>query len=120
MNMRMAVPHSTDVGQMQHNMNQQGALLQSYKSAKDKEKQDMINSLVRSQFPLAGLVERCEKELKEIDAEMQKMKKGKIKVRDTMYPGVKLSINSIMKNVQTEEKHCCQYVEEEYIRTGPL
>lgn len=85
-----------------------------------KEKQDMINSLVRSQFPLAGLVERCEKELKEIDAEMQKMKKGKIKVCDTMYPGVKLSINSIMKNVQTEEKHCCQYVEEEYIRTGPL
>ena len=41
MNMRMAVPHSTDVGQMQHNMNQQGALLQSYKSAKDKEKQEL-------------------------------------------------------------------------------
>ena len=84
-----------------------------------KDKVDKINALVRSQFPLAGAVERGEKQLKELDAELQKMKKGKVKVRDTMYPGTKLSINSILKNVQVEEKHCVQYVEEDFVRTGP-
>lgn len=84
-----------------------------------KDKVDKINALVRSQFPLAGAVERGEKQLKELDAELQKMKKGKVKVKDTMYPGTKLSINSILKNVQVEEKHCVQYVEEDFVRTGP-
>ena len=54
MNMRMAVPHSTDVGQMQHNMNQQGALLQSYKSAKDKEKQELQQTQVRDKDNAEG------------------------------------------------------------------
>lgn len=84
-----------------------------------KDKVERINALVRSQFPLAGSVERSEKQLKLLDAEMQKMKKGKIRVKDTMYPGCRLSINGIIKNVQVEEKHCVQYVEEEFIRTGP-
>lgn len=84
-----------------------------------KDKVDKINSLVRSQFPLAGKVERGEKQLKELDAELQKMKKGKIRVKDVMYPGARLSINAIIKNVQVEEKHCVQYVEDEFIRTGP-
>lgn len=84
-----------------------------------KDKVERINALVRSQFPLAGSVERSEKQLKLLDAEMQKMKKGKIRVNDTMYPGCRLSINGIIKNVQVEEKHCVQYVEEEFIRTGP-
>lgn len=83
------------------------------------EKAERINALVRSQFPLAGTVERNERTLREIDAELQKMKKGKIKVKDTMYPGVRLSINSIIKNVQVEESHCCQYVEDDFIKIGP-
>lgn len=84
-----------------------------------KDKVERINALVRSQFPLAGSVERNEKRLKEMDAELQKMKKGKIRIKDTMYPGCRLSINGIIKNVQVEEKHCVQYVEDEFVRTGP-
>ena len=51
------------------------------------DKAERINALIRSQFPLAGTVERNERTLKELDAELQKMKKGKIRVKDTMYPG---------------------------------
>ena len=83
------------------------------------ERVDQINALTRSQFPLAGTVERDEKLLQQITEEMQKMKNGKIRVRDVLYPGSKLSINSIMKNVQSEEKHCTLYVDEDFVKTGP-
>lgn len=82
------------------------------------DKAERINALIRSQFPLAGTVERTERTLKELDAELQKMKKGRVRVKETMYPGVRLSINSIMKNVQVEESHCTQYVEEDFIKIG--
>ena len=64
-------------------------------------------------------MERDEKLLQQITEEMQKMKNGKIRVRDVVYPGAKLSINSILKNVQVEEKHCTLYVEEDFVKTGP-
>lgn len=83
------------------------------------DKAERFNALIRSQFPLAGIVERNERLLKELDAELQKMKRGKIRVKDTLYPGARLSINSIMKNVQVEEKCCTQYVEDDFIKIGP-
>ena len=82
------------------------------------DKAERFNALIRSQFPLAGTVERNERLLKELDVELQKMKRGKIRVKDTMYPGARLSINSIMKNVQVEEKCCTQYVEDDFIKIG--
>ncbi|MCR5176737.1 MAG: FapA family protein [Anaerovibrio sp.] len=82
------------------------------------DKAERIHALVQSQFPLAGIVERNERTLKELDTELQKMKRGRVRVKDIMYPGVKLSINSIMKNVQVEESHCTQYVEDDFIKIG--
>lgn len=81
-------------------------------------KVDQLNSLVRSQFLLAGKVQRSEKRLREIDAELQNMQNGKVCVADTMYPGVRLSINSIVKNVQVKETHCTQYVKDDFIMVG--
>ena len=83
------------------------------------ERVEQIGALTRSQFPLAGTVERDEKLIQQLTEEMQKMKKGKIRVRDIIYPGAKLSINSILKNVQQEEKHCTMYAEEDFVKSGP-
>lgn len=79
---------------------------------------DQINTMTRSQFPLAGLVERDEKLIQQMESEMEAMKNGRVRVSDVMYPGVKLTINSVMKNVQAEEKHCTLYVEEDFVKTG--
>lgn len=79
---------------------------------------EQLNALARSQFPLLGQVERCEKRLKEIDAELQQMRNGRIRVADVMYPGVHLSINSIIKNVQVKESNCSQYVKDDFIVVG--
>ena len=48
------------------------------------------------------------------------MKLGKIRVGDTVYPGVRVSINSIMKNVQSEIKHCTLSVKEDQVDIGPF
>ncbi|MDO4204706.1 MAG: FapA family protein [Selenomonadaceae bacterium] len=80
---------------------------------------EQINKLTRSQFPLAGEIERKTKQLMEMDEEIVKMKNGKVKVRDTIYPGVRLSINSVLKNFQTAQSCCSLYTEDDDIKTGP-
>lgn len=67
---------------------------------------ESINALTRSQFPLAGQIKRDEKRILEIETQLTNMKNGRIKVSDTIYPGVRLSVNNVLKSIQTEYKHC--------------
>ncbi len=67
---------------------------------------ESINALTRSQFPLAGQIKRDEKRILEIEAQLTNMKNGKIRVSDTIYPGVRLSVNNILKSIQSEYKRC--------------
>ncbi len=67
---------------------------------------DMITQLTRSQFPLAGQIKRDEKRILEIEALLSNMKNGRIKVSDTIYPGTRLSVNNVLKNIQSEYRRC--------------
>lgn len=67
---------------------------------------DSINTLTRSQFPLAGQIKRDEKRIVEIESLLANMKNGRIKVDDTIFPGVRLSVSGILKNIQSEYRHC--------------
>ncbi len=82
------------------------------------ERIDKIGELTRSQFPLAGMIERDEKLLQELETEMRSMKKGKIYIAGIAYPGVKIIVNSVIKNLQSEEQHCSFYLDDESIRLG--
>ena len=44
------------------------------------------------------------------------MKNGKIKASDKIYPGTRLSINSIVKNIQEEYRNCTMTLSEGEIR----
>lgn len=79
---------------------------------------DQINALTRSQFPLAGKIKRAEKEIMALEETMGRMKDGKIRVSDTVYPGVRISINSILMNVQSSIRRCLLTVEDERIKIG--
>lgn len=79
---------------------------------------DQINALTRSQFPLAGKIKRLEKEIMELEEAMGRMKDGKIRVSDTVYPGVRVNINSIMMNVQTSIRRCLLTVKDERVHIG--
>lgn len=67
---------------------------------------DSINALTRSQFPLAGQIKRDEKRIIEIEEKLANMKNGQIKVSDTIYPGTRLSVNGVLKSIQSEYRHC--------------
>jgi uncharacterized protein (DUF342 family) len=58
---------------------------------------EQINALTRSQFPLAGKLKRQEEEIQAMSDELQDMKNGKVAVSDTIYPGVRVFINSVLK-----------------------
>ena len=67
---------------------------------------ESINALTRSQFPLAGQIKRDERRIMEIEEQLANMKNGKIKVQDTIYPGVRLSVNGVVKLIQSDYKRC--------------
>lgn len=83
------------------------------------ERINQINALTRSQFPLAGKIKRDEKEILAIETELNMMQNGKIRVSDTVYPGVRISINSVMMNVQSEIKHATLSVKNDRVDIGP-
>lgn len=80
---------------------------------------DQINELTRSQFPLAGKIKRCAKEIQDLEADLSKMKNGKIRVSDVIYPGVRISINSVLKNVQSEIRNSTLSVKDDQVTIGP-
>ena len=80
----------------------------------------MINQLTRSQFPLAGQIKRDEKRILEIEAQLANMKNGRIKVSDTIYPGVKLSVNGLLKNIQSDYRRCTIFLNDNgEVEVGP-
>ncbi|MCR5439968.1 hypothetical protein SAMN05216584_104193 [Selenomonas sp. WCT3] len=83
------------------------------------ERINQINALTRSQFPLAGKIKRDEKEILAIETELNMMQNGKIRVSDTVYPGVRISINSVMMNVQSEIKRATLAVKNDRVDIGP-
>ena len=48
MNIRMTVPQANDVGQIQHNLNQQGAMQQDFLALKEKQLIERQQSQVRT------------------------------------------------------------------------
>lgn len=83
------------------------------------QRAEQIAQLTRSQFPLAGQVERSERLIKELEEQIAQMKNGRIRVSDRVYPGQKLIVNSIVKHIQTEEQHCTFQVEDDEVKVGP-
>ena len=83
------------------------------------QRAEQIAQLTRSQFPLAGQVERSERLIRELEEQIAQMKNGRICVSDRIYPGQKLIINSVVKHIQSEEQHCTFQVEDDEVRVGP-
>lgn len=83
------------------------------------QRAEQIAQLTRSQFPLAGQVERSERLIKELEEQISQMKNGRIYVSDRIYPGQKLIVNSVVKHIQREEQHCVFHVEDDEVKVGP-
>lgn len=83
-------------------------------------KREMLLKLTKAQFPLAAEVKKHKDRLAEIEAAFEELKAGRIKVTDKAYPGVKIIVGSVMKNIRTVVQHSKFYEENDEIKIGPL
>ena len=60
------------------------------------------------------------KKIKELEEKLNEMRNGKVRADDTIFPGVRLSINNIVKNVQEVYKHCTMYLDNGEVTLGPF
>ena len=82
------------------------------------ERIDQINAITRSQFPIAGQLKRDEQRILELEEKLSEMKNGKVRADDVMYPGSRISINAVVKNVQEEYRHCTMSLQEGEVTLG--
>ena len=57
--------------------------------------------------------------IKKLEQELAEMKHGRIAVSDTIYQGVRTSINSIQKHFNSEAKHCTLTVRDDAVMIDP-
>ena len=47
------------------------------------------------------------------------MEGGRIRVQDILYPGVSVSINSVLRNFHSEVRGCTLSVDDDEVKIGP-
>ncbi|EAX48638.1 protein of unknown function DUF342 [Thermosinus carboxydivorans Nor1] len=84
-----------------------------------KDKHEMLLRLTKAQFHLVGQVETMRNRINEIEFAFEEMRHGKIRVRDTVYPGVKIIIGSLVKPIRETLSFVTFYAEDGEIKVGP-
>ncbi|WP_094607583.1 hypothetical protein SPSIL_023320 [Sporomusa silvacetica DSM 10669] len=82
------------------------------------DKHEMLLKLTKAQFHLIGQTETMRNRLAEIEIALEEMRYGHIKVADTVHPGVKLVIGTLVKPVRDATKFANFYAEDGEIKTG--
>ncbi|MCK8826289.1 FapA family protein [Natroniella acetigena] len=81
------------------------------------KKQKLLNQLTRQRFNIAGELEKLKIERDKLAQRLEKGKKGRIKVYDTIYSGVSLTIGTCSKKITKSKSHLQYYVDDEEIKT---
>lgn len=92
-------------------------LAKNNKLEEDK-KQILIKSL-RTRTILAQKIEDLKSKIEQIDYEIELLSKGKIKVQNIIYPGVKIIVGNSVMFVREEIKYCTIYSEKGSVKIGP-
>lgn len=82
------------------------------------EKREMLLKLTKAQFHLVGQAETIRTRMTTIEGEFEEMRAGRIKVSDTMYPGVKVVVGTLVKPVRDILKFVSLYAEDGEIKVG--
>lgn len=82
------------------------------------DKREMLLKLTKAQFHLAGQGETMRKRIAAIEGEFAGMRDGRIKVLDSMYPGVKVVVGTLIKPISEILKFTSLYAEDGEIKIG--
>ncbi len=85
----------------------------------DSRKEELYNDLNKAQMSISLKISKMDRELNEIKSQMNALSKGKIKVAETIYPGVKIIIGNSFMYIRDEMKRCTFYEDSGDIRVGP-
>lgn len=72
----------------------------------DKQKQSMLEKMNQSRLPLVQELEATKIEYKKLSSILQDVKDGIIKVLDTVYPGVRLTIGNTVRYIDDNTPRC--------------
>lgn len=105
----------------QRKINQSLKLLESLKEkeALDEKKSKLYEELTRARTIISKELNGYNMEYSDIKTLIDKAENGKIKISDTIYPGVKIIIGNAYMFVRDEMKRCTFYKEGSDIRVGP-
>ena len=82
------------------------------------EKRDIMLKMTKAQFQLAGQVESMRARMVEIELSLEEMRNGRVRVMDTVYPGVKVVLGNLVKFIREPEKFVSYYAEDGDIHKG--
>ena len=82
------------------------------------EKRDIMLKMTKAQFQLAGQVESMRARMAEIELSLEEMRNGRVRVMDTVYPGVKIVLGNLVKFIREPEKFVSYYAEDGDIHKG--
>ena len=84
------------------------------------EKRQLLLKLTKAQFHLAGQLEVMRKRNSQIDTAFEEMHCGRIKISDTVFPGVKIVIGTEVKLIRENLNFVTFYTEEGEIKISPF
>ncbi|MBM7623496.1 DUF342 domain-containing protein [Sporohalobacter salinus] len=80
--------------------------------------QEIMSQRTRARFQIAKEVEELKEEKESLEEELEARKKGRIKVQDTIHPGVKLMIGTEVKKISKKITNVQYYIEEGEVKKG--
>ncbi|NMA65995.1 MAG: DUF342 domain-containing protein [Clostridiaceae bacterium] len=84
------------------------------------EKREILAKSTRAKFYYEKMLQKYRKEIKEIEDIMQKSANGRIRILNSIYPGVRVAIGKSMLYIKEEAQYCTLYSDGADIRIGPL
>lgn len=83
------------------------------------EKEDMLRKTILTRSSIVEKLNSLKKELSSLDLQIELLSKGKIKVENIIYPGVKIIMGNSSMYIRDEIKHCTIYKENNELKIGP-
>jgi len=83
------------------------------------EKKELLNKSILTKNSLIENVNNLKKQLSNIEKQIEALSRGKIRVQNVIYPGVKITIGNSTMFVRDEIKYCTIYLENNEIKIGP-
>ncbi|MHC1746230.1 MAG: DUF342 domain-containing protein [Negativicutes bacterium] len=96
------------------------AILKSFdQAALTPEKREMSLRLTKTNFQLMGQVDTIQNRIREIEQSFMEMRNGRIRVSDTVHPGVKIVVGTLVKPIRETIRYVTFYSEDGEIKSGP-